>query len=253
MALTYAAGAIVVLIILALTISSISYSRQQALMLRQKRLALYKKAASELLGYQHALLRVDPEYDLLTLFQKQIISNLINALEADPDDFEARTSLPGAKSALNDYQQGQRSVELNQEIEDTEQHKRTMTQLSAMTKTLDLIMNRGEISAEKRNELGEHLKFIRLQVDVKSHRKQAQIFAEQGERILHHKHLKRARDTLTKSSIQFEGKNELIKELTEELNELKRSNNLASNRNTQEDDAKLSAENLEPESKPKQA
>ena len=226
MSISLIAGIIVSLVVISLVVSSISYSRQKAIAQRQKQLKRLKTEAQELLIHQQLLLGVDTEYDIILLLQKQLLKLLVQAQELAPEDPEVATALARENNNLRDYLDGNRHIPLDIIRRSDEELAQSKLQLGQVAKQIDLMTNKGLISASVNKVLRDRIKRIQLDMDVASHQAQADAYAEQNDVVLYQNHLKQARDALAKSPLHFDEKNAQIKDLTDLINEVKRTNKI---------------------------
>lgn len=226
MSISLIAGVIILLVICSLIVSSISYSRQKAIAQRRKEIARYKQTIEELSEYRNFLLKVDPDYDILTLLQKQLLHAVEQILDRVPDDQQMQRRTDVENALLQQIMQQQRNKPLAQVMESDEELSQAKKNLSSIAKHLDLSRNSGTLSPASHQNFTVHIKNIGLLIDVESHQHQAQLFAEQGDVVLYLTHLKQARDALRKAPIESEEKNHRIRQLTEVLNETKRTNKI---------------------------
>ena len=77
---------IAALIVISMLISGISYSRQQALEKRQRKINKYCQQADEVTSHISLLLKIDKEFNLITQLQSLIVSAIQNAHKLAPHD-----------------------------------------------------------------------------------------------------------------------------------------------------------------------
>ena len=104
-------------------------------------------------------------------------------------------------------------IELNQ----------ALSQLSQVSRLLDIYRNKGSLTAAKCQELQTHLQQLKVELNINSNLYQADSFAESGDMTMYQMHIKQALDILKKSNIEGEAKNSRIRELSALLAEAKRN------------------------------
>jgi len=224
MTVPFIAGAIILVVLISLVVSSISYSRQKSLAAKQAALQQCKTQAMEFLQLTQILLNKDESYELLRLLHTQALSCLKKASHIAPEDPEVLNLLKRETLRMQSYAQEQRSEEIQLAEESDEALKSTHMRLSQVSKALDILSNKGKISPADHQAYKTHIRTLQLNIDVASHREQAQAYAQRGDIVLYQTHLKQARDALSKSKLEFDGKLEQIKELSDKIAEVKRTN-----------------------------
>jgi len=226
MSISLIAGFILLLIVGSLIVSSISYNRQKVIAQQRKEVARYTKTADELSGYCNFLLKVDPNYEILILLQRQLLGALEQILERVPDDNNIRQRAETEKLRFQQFKQRQRANDLEPIMISDEELSDTKRSLAAIAKHLDLSTNAGAMSPAAHQKLIIQLKNLGLLIEVESHQHQAQLYADNGDVVLFQSHLKQARDALHKAPIDSDKKNLRIRQLTEALTETKRTNKI---------------------------
>jgi len=227
MTATYIVIGITALIIGSLLISSISYSRQQAIAKRQQKLSFYKKTTSELSSHVKLLLNVDPSFELICLLQFQIVESLKQACKLAPKDTQLTSHLQNHAKNLNLFLQGQRQTEIVPYVTNDKALAKAQRQLSEVTRFIEIERNKNTLEEDQCNELIEHVAHIRLNIEIESCLHQAELYKAKNDVVMFQLYIKQARDCISKSPLEFEGKHSRIKTLTETLNNVKRTNKIA--------------------------
>ena len=251
MSITIISGVIVALVVISLVVSSISYNRQKAIAHRNKMLAKLRANTVDFASCIQLLLQVDEEYEILILFQKQLLKLLLNIQELASDDPKIASELIKEQNNLMAFKEGKRQTKVSLVETSNEDLTSTKMQLGRISKQLDIFRNKGLVSSDKCDGLKEHIRKIQVCLDVESHKAQANHYALENDVALNLNHLQQARDALTKSSVQFDEKQAQIKELTDMINEIRKTNKVIileqpktapQKSNTEGDDSTESAE-----------
>lgn len=241
MSLPVVAAIIIALIVISLVVSSISYTRQKALAERQKQLQALKSEIAELSGYQHLILSVDDQYEIAVFIQKQLLELLIQAQDIAPADAELSLMLANETQTLEALINEQRTATVSLVKQSDEELRGTKLELGKISKSLDIYTNKGLLSASNNQAFKERIKRIQLDLDVSSHKAQAEAYGERQDIALYLNHLKQARNALTKSPLNFVDKNEQIKALSDQISEVQRTNKVVqseSNTDTSDNERK---------------
>lgn len=226
MSMSLIAGLIAAVVVLSVIVSAISYSRQKSIAERQKRLKLFKQEAQDLITLQQTLLRFDEHYDILQLFQKQISKLLLQAQDLAPGDRELAAQLAQEGVLLKQFQASQRNNSVDLVCRSDKELAQNKLALAKVSKGLDILANKGVCNRSLANEYKQHIKRLQLDLEVSSHEAQAQDYAERNDVVMYQNHLKQARDALSKSNLNFDGKNERIRQLSDIIAEAKKHNKI---------------------------
>jgi len=217
---------ITVLIIFSMIVSGISYSRQQAMAKLQKKISQYRQQTDEILGHISLLLRVDPEYSLITQLQILAVNTLQLANNLSPQDLIISDNLRSQKEQLNNFKENKRENQVIEFFETETELNQLKSQIGQISKLLDIYSNRGKLSIDKSNAFHAHLKNLNLELTVNSHMNQARKCGEKNNVTMYQMHIKQAREVVKKSALDESEKNKRIKKLTDILNEVKRTNKI---------------------------
>lgn len=212
------------LIVLSIIVSAISYNRQQVLAKRKRKLQKHKDNATEMLNYAHVLSMVDEKYTLLKLVQGQAVTELKCAYDLMPEEQSLKRSYHREKNILEGYQNNQREHSVQKHLNSNTELNNAKQQLLKLKKFLDILQNQQSLSKSKASDLNTYISHLMLELEVNSHIYQARQFGEQKDMVMYQLHIKQARDILKKSSLEIKNKNERIKQLTDVLNEVKKTN-----------------------------
>jgi len=212
------------LIVLSMLVSGISYSRQQAMARRQKKISKYRQQSDEVISHITLLLKVDPHFSLITQLQSLAVSALQSAHNLALQDQTIMDNLHIQKQRLEEFKCGQRENEAQDFLETENELNQSQLQLSQITKLIDIYRNRGELSIEKSQAFGTHLKKLRLGLTVNSHLHQAQCCGDNNDISMAQMHIKQAREVIKSSFLEQDEKTNRIKILTNLLNEVKKTN-----------------------------
>jgi len=215
---------ITVFIILSMIVSGISYSRQQAMAKLQKKISQYRQQVDEALEHIALLLRIDPDYQLLTQLQTLIVRTLQLANNLSPQDQIISDNLSIQKQRLIEFKENKRDIPVIEFLETETELNQLKLQIGQISKQLNIYRNRGELSIDKINTFNTHLKELTLELTINSHMNQARKCGERNDIAMYQMHIKQAREVVKKSAIEESEKNKRIKELTDILNEVKKTN-----------------------------
>jgi hypothetical protein len=203
-----------VLIILSMIVSGISYSRQQAMAKRQKKISQYRQQVDEILGHIAFLLKVDSDYQLVTQLQVLAVNTLKLANNLSPQDSIISDNLRIQKQQLNNFKENKRENEVIEFYETETELNQLKSEIGQIEKLLDIYRNRGELSVDKNNALQKHLNKVNIELTSNSYMNQARICGEQNNITMYQMHIKQAREVVKKSTLDESDKNKRIKELT---------------------------------------
>jgi len=215
---------IVALLIFSLVFSAISYNRQLAIKRRQAKIRKCRQQADENLGLQYLLLKIDPEFPLILLLQKHIIHDLQAAHNLSPQDPALASHLNKQKNLMTRYQAGERNCDIQTHVTTDAELSQAQFQLTQISKMVEIHQNRGELQLHTCRELVDYIKNLKLNLDINTHMHQARRYGENNDISMYQMHIKLARDVLKKSPLDIDNKTERIKELSEILKEVKRTN-----------------------------
>ena len=205
-------------------VSGISYSRQQAMAKLQKKISQYRQQVDEALEHIALLLRIDPDYQLLTQLQTLIVRTLQLANNLSPQDQIISDNLSIQKQRLIEFKENKRDIPVIEFLETETELNQLKLQIGQISKQLNIYRNRGELSIDKINTFNTHLKELTLELTINSHMNQARKCGERNDIAMYQMHIKQAREVVKKSAIEESEKNKRIKELTDILNEVKKTN-----------------------------
>jgi len=215
---------ITVFIILSMIVSGISYSRQQAMAKLQKKISQYRQQVDEVLEHIALLLRVDPDYQLMTQLQTLVVRTLQSANNLSPQDQIISDNLSIQKQRLIEFKANKRDIQVIEFLETETELNQLKLQIGQISKQLNIYRNRGELSIDKINTFNAHLNKLKLELTINSHMNQARKCGERNDIAMYQMHIKQAREVVKKSTIEESEKNRRIKELTDILNEVKKTN-----------------------------
>lgn len=215
---------IVIVLVFSLVFSAISYNRQLAIKRRQAQIRKHRQQAKENLALQQLLLKIDPEYPLINLLQRHIVHDLQAACNLSPNDASMTALLSKQKSLFSRYQNEERDNEAQSYVCTDAELSQAQRQLSQISKWIDILQNKGALPINTGRALADHIRRLKLNTDINTHLHQARQYGENNDVSMYQLHIKLARDVLRKSSLEIENKTERIKELTDILNEVKRTN-----------------------------
>ncbi len=215
------------IIVLSLVASGVSYSRQQAMKKRKRRITMLRQQADELLSYTSLLLKIDESYELITQIQSLAVNSLNAAHQLAPDDPLILSHLNIQETKLLDIKGGQRGNSVACYVTSDIELTQAQSQIGQISKLLDIYRNKGALTAAKCQELQIHLQTLKVELNINSNLYQADSFAEEGDMTMYQMHIKQALDLLKKASIDNDKKNARIRELSTLLTEAKRTNRVA--------------------------
>jgi len=205
-------------------ISGISYSRQQAMAKLQKKISQYRQQVDEVLGHIALLLKVDSDYQLIIQLQTLVVSTLQLSNSLSPKDHIISDNLRIQKQRLSEFKENKRDNQVIEFLETETELNQSKLQIGQISKLLDIYRNRGELSIDKSTTFNAHLKSLKLDLMINSHMNQARKCAERNDVMTYQMHIKQAREVVKKSTLEESEKNQKIKELTDILNEVKKTN-----------------------------
>jgi len=224
MSISFIAGAIVITIVCAFIISSLSYQRQKAIAQKRKEIKHYKSVAMEISGYRDFIEMTDHEFDLLSVLQKQIVVALENVLERVPSDEHILRASQNENARLKQFRDQQRHQEVSLIMRSDDDLKSSKQQLAKIAKHLEVCRNAGSLPDAICMQLKRHITHLGHEIDFESHYFQAQQCAIQGDVVLYQTHLKQSRDALKKTNLEQDIKNGKLKDISDKLSEVKRTN-----------------------------
>lgn len=219
----YIISIIALLIISSFIISAISYSRQQALKKRTLMVKRFVQQSDEALGFISLLLRIDHAYELLIQLQTLVVNALGNALKLNPDDQFLHQNLNSQKTKLIEYKENQRSNEVNCWLATDSELTATQSQLNQLNKLLDLYRNQGALSIAKHQQLISHIQKLKDDISTNSYLYQADLYGEQNNLTSYQLYIKQAIQSIKKTQMDGTLKNKRIKELSDRVQEVKRT------------------------------
>lgn len=217
---------VVFLLIASLALSAFIYTRQQSLAKRRTKVMFYKQQADEMLGYLALLLALDPNYELILLLQKRVIHMTRNASELIPQDAMLRDTLRKHQHNLTKYEKHQRDNDLTLYLLSDAELNQAQSQLTQLSKLLDMFCAQALITHDDVDRLKQHVRELRLNLEVCSHLEQANRYAQAKDFVMYQMHVKHAREALRKTSIEVAGKEKKIDHLSEALRLVKESHEL---------------------------
>ena len=220
---TFTLGMITLIIIGSFVVSGYSYVRQQALKKRKQMVRKLQLQADEALAFQELLLRIDASYDLLVPLQSIVVNALTMARKVSPDETLLTHNLKVQSGRLADYKNGKRDNAVLCWCGSDAELAQAQTQLGLIHKQLDLYRNRGDLSIAQHQHLQSHLRKLQLDLAANTYLYQADNYAEQDNMTSYQLYIKQAIQVIKKSDTPSDQKNIRIKELSECINEAKRT------------------------------
>tara|TARA_R110002072_G_scaffold24747_3_gene83692 strand:- start:31440 stop:32222 length:783 start_codon:yes stop_codon:yes gene_type:complete len=220
---TFIIALIAALIIGSFIVSAISYSRQQALKKKKQMVKRYQQQADEALSYISVLLQIDEQYGLITQLQILVINALSSAARLNPDDRQLQSHLSTQNNKLNEYKGEQRPNEVYCWARSDSELASIQSQLSQLSKLFDLFRNKGDLNPAKHQELQVQVQKLQHELSTNTYLYQADCFAEQNNITPYQLYIKQAIQVIKKSNISTKFKNERIKELSDRIQEVKRT------------------------------
>lgn len=220
---TFTLGMITLIIIGSFVISGYSYARQQALKKRKQMVRKLQLQADEALAFQALLLRIDSSYDLLIPLQSIVVNALSMAQRITPDDSMIAHNLKVQTGRLADYKSNKRDNSVFCWSASDAELAQAQSSLSQIHKQLDLYRNRGDLSIAQHQNLQSHLKKLQLDLAANTYLYQADNYAEQDNMASYQLYIKQAIQVIKKADIDGDKKNVRIRELSELINEVKRT------------------------------
>ena len=214
---------IALLIIGSFVVSAISYSRQQSLKKKKLMVKRYQQQADEALSFISLLLKIDSNYDLISQLQNLVVNALSSASRLNPADSLIQNNLMTQKSKLAEYKQNQRNNEVTCWVSSDAELTTTQTQLAQLNKLLDLYRNKGDLNFTRHQELQNHIHILQQNIATNTYLYQADLFAEQNNITSYQLYIKQAIQVIKKSHLDTNTKNQKIKELSERIQEVKRT------------------------------
>ncbi len=226
MSSTLIIGLIAGIIVISLVASGISYSRQQAMKRRKTQIAKLRQQADEALAFITLLLKIDEKYIVILQLQSLAVSSLKKAFELAPEDPLITNNLAIQQDRLNSYKAGQRSNKVKCYMRNDTELGQAQSQLGQIGKLIDIFRNKGLIPSANATTLHEHLQHLKEELNINSNLYQADCFAEDGDLTMYQMHIKQALDSIKRSSLDNDTKNKRIKELSDVLSEIRRTNRI---------------------------
>lgn len=220
---TFIIALIAALLIGSFIVSAISYSRQQALKKKKQLVKRYQQQADEALSYITLLLRIDENYDLILQLQVLVVNALTSASRLNPEDKQLQGNLVSQKNKLNEFKSKQRPFEACCWVTSDSELASLQSQLSQLNKLLDLYRNKGDLNFTKHQELQLQVNRLQQELSTNSYLYQADCFAVENNITPYQLYIKQAIQAIKKSNIETTAKNAKIKELSDRVNEVKRT------------------------------
>lgn len=220
---TFIITLIAVLIIGSFIVSAISYSRQQALKKKNQMVKRYQQQADEALSYIALLLRLDENYDLVIQLQILVVNALTSASRLTPENKQLQNHLNTQQTKLNEFKSKQRPYEVNCWVTSDSELASLQSQISQLNKLLDLYRNKGDLKLAKHQELQSHIHKLQQELSTNSYLYQADCFAEENNITPYQLYIKQAIQAIKKSTIDNTLKNQKIKELSDRIQEVRRT------------------------------
>jgi len=224
MDITLVFGIIATLILVSMVLSGISYNRQQAMKKRRAQINRFKHQADELYGVISLLLKIDEKYELICELQNIVVNSLHGAHSLAPEDPLLASSYQTQAARFQQLKTSTRENKASCYTTNDAELNQAMSQLSHLSKVLDIYKNRGTIAVAKHQDLCNHLQTLRVDLDINSNLFQADNFAANGDITMYQMHLKQALEVLKRSTIESTEKHERIKYLSDMLTEVKKTN-----------------------------
>jgi len=228
---TFIIAIIAFILIASFIISGVSYSRQQTLKKRKQMVKHFHQQADEALSYISLLLRVDQEYDLIIQLQNLVVNALTSAYKLNSEDKMIINNLSTQKIKLNEYLGNQRPNQICCWFTSASELTATQTQLAQLNKLLDIYRNKGDLSFSKHQEFQSHILTIQQDLTINSYLYQADLFAEQNNITSYQLYIKQAIQVIKKSISETSHKNQRIKELSDRIQEVKRTGKIGEVKN----------------------
>lgn len=207
-------------------VSGMSYSRLQAMEKIQKKTSSYRQQVDEILEHIALLLKIDPEYQLITQLQTLALNMLQLANNLSPQNIIISDNLRIQRQKLKYFKENTRDNQIIEFLESETELNQIKSQLGRIGKILDIYCNKGELSMDKSTTFHAHLKKINLELTINSHMNQAKKCGEENNVSMYKMHITQAREVIKKSALEENDKNRRIKELTAILNNVKRTNKI---------------------------
>tara|TARA_R110001592_G_scaffold282102_2_gene549756 strand:- start:1080 stop:1841 length:762 start_codon:yes stop_codon:yes gene_type:complete len=223
MSSTFIIAIITIILIASFIISAVSYSRQQALKKRNQLVKRYHQQADEALSHISLLLCIDQDYDLIIQLQNLVVNALSSAAKLNFEDQMTTNNLSTQKLKLNEYKSKQRSNQVCCWLTSDTKLTATQTQLGQLKKLIDLYRNKGDLSLPKHQDLQNHIQKLQQEVSTNTYLYQADLCAEQNNITSYQLNIKQAIQVIKKSMIETSQKNQRIKELSDRIQEVKRT------------------------------
>jgi len=211
--------------------SGISYSRQQAMKRKKTLINKYRHQADEIIGHLSLLLKIDEKYQLVCELQSLIVAALHAAYQLAPEDPLTVNNLRIQKERYKALKEGRRENKVTCYATSDSELNQALSQISQIGKLLDICRNKGSLPVAKYQELQAHLETLKLNLNINSNLYQADSYAENGDVTMYQMHIKQALEILKKSPIEDKDKNSKIRQLSELLNEIKKTNKIISDQN----------------------
>lgn len=243
----YIISAIVILIVCSFIISAISYTRQQALKKRKLFIKRYVQQADEALAFISLLLRVDQSYDLIIQLQNLAVNAFYSAFSINTDDLSIQQNLKAQKVKLDEYKAHQRQNEVFPWLTTDAEHTATQSQLTQIQKLLDTYRNKGSLKINTHQELTNHIQQLKNQLSINSYLYQADLYGEQNNITSYQLYIKQAIQAIKKSNMDTDEKNKQIKQLSERIQDVKRTGKTTGYSNFVKPNEEISNEMLDAE------
>ncbi|MCG8612501.1 MAG: hypothetical protein MI864_18445 [Pseudomonadales bacterium] len=213
-------GFLGIVFIAAIIFSSIAYKRQQALYLKRSQIRQHKRTLEELNELQNTLLRVDPEMELVQLIQLKVVQIHQKITQIDPGATVYADELKNQSERLKQYQEKKKNPDANYALNNDNDIEITNLHLNGIFKMLVKAKKSGNLPEGRFKHFAGHLQNLKLNIEVSSHRHQAERYLAENDRVMAQTHLKLAREALRSTKLDFPEKAEQIRELTTNIKQV---------------------------------
>lgn len=183
----------------------------------------FQQQADEALTYVSLLLKIDQSFELIIQLQQLVVNALASALRINPDDPMIQANLVTQKNKLAEYKSGQRLNKVACWVTSDAELTTTTTQLGHLNRLLDLYRNKGDLSFAKHQEIQSHVQLIQQTLSINTYLYQADLLGEQNNITSYQLYIKQAIQVIKKSNMDTDEKNKRIKELSDRIQEVKRT------------------------------
>ncbi|RMF17786.1 MAG: hypothetical protein D6758_05735 [Gammaproteobacteria bacterium] len=222
MSLTIVVVLVGIVIIGALATMGWIKNREKVLRQRQSQLKLLMQRYRELEPLLQFILKTDNQPDVARALNREMLDLTREMSKLDAHNADVAALQEACVSRESQLSMGTLVPGGETLIESDQQLQRLQQVFNQITHKLQRMKLRNKLPAHEYEEMAAHLKGRLLHIQVESHKALAERMLAEGQRRDAELHLKHARNALKRSAVDFEGKHDMIKGLSDQIKALER-------------------------------